>query len=289
MFTTLGFPRFRASYFHRNQDGAALFKYRVGMFGVVEFNDTAPEGFDTGDLGSIVRTVNFVGKGTNWSPIAITSSPGGSVVNTRTGETFFPASATGPTDERITLSLTVADGYFRDVVQNRTLLPNGPKWDITIENIRYTHPNTKIAILLAVESFAGRGKMDDSDAPVDTTLPEGSITVGNGGRFNWVKTVKAKFVDSFKNRNANLITSTLFSNTNTFNMSNNEDQGDSADFDATETRSFIAFTPEGTDQPTTIIWDPSVLIDDDAFNGALKTGVPVLEIFSLVAIIVSLF
>jgi hypothetical protein len=255
----------------------------VGLYGFVEFNDTAPVGFDTGDLDGIVRKVNFVGKGNNWSPIVFTSTS--SPVTTQKGVTFFPASATG-TDEKTTLSLTVSEEYFQDLINNRTLLPNGPKWDITVENIHYTYPTTKIAILLAIESSASRGKMDTSDAPVDPTLPEGTVTAGTGGRFNWVKTVKAKFVDSAKNHNANLIASTLFSNTNNFDMTNSEDQGDSVDFDATETRSFIAFTPEGTDQPTTVEWDPSVLIDD---SGAWKSSVPILLIFSLVSMVIASF
>jgi len=281
MFTTYGFPRNRASFFARNSGGVEGFKFRVGMLGIVEFNDTGAEGFDAGDRPYIVRKLNFVGRGSEWSNIACSTAPV-NTIDTRSCNTYFTVASTG---EKVTLTMTVAEGYVRDSLNNRTLLPNGPKWDILLENLVYSFPTTKFAIILALDSFAVRGKMDSTDAPVDTTQPEGTITVGLGGRFNWVKKVQARWLNATRNRNADMISSSLFSDTTTFD-STSADETDAGDADAAESRQLIAFTPGGNDQPTSILWDPSVLVDD---SGAFKASVPVLLIFSLVAIIVSFF
>jgi len=69
LFTTLGFPRFRADYFHVDSDSVEAFKFRVGLAAAVEFNDGGPPGFDPTDRANIVRKISFLGLGTFWSDI----------------------------------------------------------------------------------------------------------------------------------------------------------------------------------------------------------------------------
>jgi len=109
---------------------------------------------------------------------------------------------------------------------------------------------------LAIDSAGSRVKEEVNDNPVDDSQPEGAVGVGNKGRLAWVKNVKVSYLNSLLDRNVDLIASSLFSDN--FDNSTNEDD----DAEASESRQLIAFTPVANDQPTTIEWDPSVLVDD---------------------------
>jgi hypothetical protein len=259
-FTTLGFPRFRATYFRHDSDSIDAFKFRVGLCAAVEFNDGGTPGFDAGDRDNIIRRVNFLGRGLFWSDIACSSSPiSGTTVHTCS--TFYPATATG-TNEKVTMTITISEQYVKEALLNRTFIPDGFKWDLSFENIVYHSNSSKIAFILAIDSAAVRGLFQTNPDPIDALIPEGAVSIGNG-RLNWVKTVEAKYLNSALNKNSELIASTLF--TDDFNAtSTNEDN----DMQAGESRQLIAFTPLANDQPPNIYWDPTVLIDDQALDGS---------------------
>jgi len=253
-FTTLGFPRYRCRYFSKDSDTTDAFNFRVGLVGVVEFTDSGPAGFDAGDIPSIVRRVDFYGKGTSWSSIVcVASSPNG--VNVRTCSTYYPGTA-GSTTEKVTISLGISEAYVRDAL-NHTFVPNGFKWDLKFENLHYSSNGTKIAFILAIDSAGSRVQLADNDKPVDDSQVEGAVTVGGRGRLAWVKQVKMTYVNSLLDRNVDLIASTLFTDTTFVNTTAEDD-----DVEVAETRALVAFTPVANDQPTTIEWDPSVLVDE---------------------------
>jgi len=272
-FTTLGFPRFRCRYFAKDSDSLDAFNFRVGLVGVVEFTDTGAAGFDANDVGSIVRRVDFFGKGTAWSVISCAASTL-SGIDVRTCDTYYPGTA-GPTSEKATISLGIAEGYIKDTVKNRTFVPNGFKWDLKLENLHYSSNTTKIAFILAIDSAGSRVQKADNDNPVDDTQPEGAVGVGNSGRLAWVKTVKVSYLNSLLDRNADLIASSLFPD-NGVNNSTSEDD----DSEASETRQLIAFTPVANDQPTTIEWDPSVLFDSGAHTPTLSAFALIVCLFA---------
>jgi len=259
LFTTLGFPRFRATYLHTDSDALAYFKFRVGLAAALEFNDTGAPGFDAADRNSIVRKIDFLGKGTFWSTISCSSSTQNGI-GIHTCSTFYPATATA-TSEKVTMTLSLADGYVRDAIRNRTLIPDGIKFDLLFENLVYHYNTTKIAFILALDSAEARAQVAVNDEAVDPSQPEASVTVGSGGRLNWVTRVQARYLNSALNKNSDLIASTLFTDTTNMTSTSEDD-----DIEAGESRDLLALTPSANDQPTTIEWDPTVFIDDQSMD-----------------------
>jgi len=267
-FTTLGFPRFRCRYFSRDSESIDAFHFRVGLVGVVEFIDSAPVGFNIGD--TVIRHLGFFGKGTLWSNIdCATSSPSG--IEVRSCETHYPNTLSAV--EKVSINMGIAEGYVRDSIRNRTFIPNGFKWDLKLENLQYSANGTKFAFILAVDSSGGRIKKENNDDPVDDTQTEGVVAVGTRGSLAWVKQVKVSYVNSLLNRNADLIASSLFPDTYTNATSEDDDS------EASESRQLIAFTPVANDQPTTIDWDPEVLVDDSGANTLTMSAFALIVVF----------
>jgi len=212
----------------------------------------------------------FFGQGNSWSNIdCATPSPSG--IEVRSCETHIPDTSSAV--EKVTINLGIAEGYVRDSIRNRTFIPNGFKWDLKISNINYNVNGSKIAFILAVDSSGARHQKATNDDPVDDTQTEGAIGVGERGSLAWVKQVKVSYANSLLNRNADLIASALFPDTFTNATSQDDDS------DATESRQLIAFTPVANDQPSTIDWDPSVLVDDSGATTATMSAFALIAVF----------
>jgi len=177
------------------------------------------------------------------------------------------------------MTFSIAEQYVRDTIRNRTLVPDGFKWDLSFTNLVYSSNTTKIAFILAIDSAAARDQFTTNDEPIDPSQPEATVTVGTSGRLNWVTRVADTYLNNALNSNSDLIASTLFADTTNMTVTSEDD-----DVQISETRSLIAFTPSANNQPTTIDWDPTIFVDDQALDNSGAANNFVALSFSLIAL-----
>jgi len=160
---------------------------------------------------------------------------------------------------------------------------------LLFENLVYSSNTTKIAFILALDSVEARSQLSTNTEPVDPSQPEATVTVGTGGRFNWVTRVQARYLNASFNKNSDLIASSLFTDTTNMTFSTEDD-----DVEVGESRDLLALTPSANDQPTTIEWDPTVFVDDQSMdssdaNKVIVSGVSVALFATLYAFFANLF
>jgi len=161
------------------------------------------------------------------------------------------------------MTFYIAEDYIRDDILNRTLIPNGFKWDLSIDNIVYHSNTSKIAFILAIDSSGHRTREMNNTESVDSAASESDVTIGNSGRFSWVNWVNGRYINRTLSRNTDLIASILFADTSNYTVTNQDD-----DIDGAESRDLIALSPVANDQPTTIDWDPTILVDDQSLDSS---------------------
>jgi len=301
LFTTNGFPRFRARYFRRSDDAdtAAFFAFRTALVRVVEFVDAGNDGFDgTDDIISQLHVDNI--PAALWSALSQTDiSTGDASIQAHSWET----SVTGPKNSRfpdvtLTLRLYISSDLYHHAVINQTLGPNDLKFDVEIDNYQYHANNTRVALVFAVDSRSGRRLVDnnddisDPDADVTNRLVIGDSNTDNG-HFGWVSNLRAQFANSPLFVDTDIIPVVIKSETMLFSgnasLSEADDDDDSVK-SGVETRSFISFTVRSDDQPTSIHWDPSTVVNDDALDADSSSAVTTLaSAVTVLAVLAGLF
>jgi hypothetical protein len=296
-FTTNGFPRWRADYFNRaTDDAASAFSYRIGLLRVVEFNDTANDGFDVTDADNIVYSIKLDGRATSHSWTSLTNTAIADPSSTATGREFQTV-FTDVSGATVTLTLRIAS----DVLQldnNVTLAPNTIKFDVDLDNLVYHAPASRYAIIFAIDAKDPANKVKpakpnangEPDADVSDQVVVGS---SNQGHMGWVPNVAAQLINSSTFEGLPIQASSLMSIASAFprldqrpsedgdDDDHHKPQGDDADgkdgkdgVDRSENREIVAFTvmSSADSRPTTIKWDPTVVIDDDAFSSSASVA-----------------
>jgi len=306
-FETRGFPRYRARYFAKKDrkggDGgseAVGFEFRVGLMKIVEFIDIDNDGLN-GE--AAVRTLNFVGSDSNGKFSDLVSSEFtvvGSTVKGMNWTCFSPPTATNPLDEKLEIVISISPQSIKDATRNRTLAPNNLKFDLNLMNYAYSRNDTTVAFVFAIDSKLAVKHVATSAAPTDPDATEGEVAVGDGqGRMTYVKHVgvrrrnaTATFVQDLASGNADLLVGSV--------LANDDHSGDNAgnaddDKQSGESRKMITFAVSraaslasvGTAQPSSILWDPSVGVNDVLLDG--NTSAAGLPSFSPLVLVVAMF
>jgi hypothetical protein len=309
-FETRGFPRYRARYFSkqaRNGPGnggggggeSSAFEFRVGLLRVVEFVDIGGDGLNAE---TAVRTLDFVGSDGKFSSLVaseftVVDPVTSASVNGLSWTCFSPASATGATDEKLVIDISITESSVKDAMHNRSLAPNNLKFDLNLLNYNYSRNDTTVAFVFVIDSKAAQKHVVTSAAPADPEATEGEVDVGSGeGRLTYVKHVEvrrrnatAAVIQNLATGNADLLVGSI--------LADDDHSGDGAgaaddDKQTGESRKMITFavngatslTNVGTSQPSSIMWDPSVAVNDVLLDGAAG-----LVAFSPLLLIASMF
>jgi hypothetical protein len=273
-FQTWGFPRFRVQFFENDDTGASRFKFRFGLLHVAEYNDSTPD-FQRSNIvvGSGIR---LIGRGPEWTQIAYTGPDADGV---RHAETSLTTTNRGT----VTIGCKLAPRAVQS--GNATLAANKIKFDLGISNFVYQRTGTKIAVLAVMNLKTGyrppvqkvgaqsSGDSDDSD---EINVDSGN---GDGGRFAWVR----KVYDSGNGRWLNVKTFTLRDDDTDYTGANTGTTGDVGDDDrqVDESSKLVVFVFDTNGQPTTLLWDPEIAIDDNA-SGRISASILVV-LFAVVA------
>jgi hypothetical protein len=276
-FTTWGFPRFRVQYFEKDASGNAKFKFRFGLLHVAEYNDTTPD-FNRANV-IPGRGIRLLGRGPEWTDIVYTQADANGV---RTATTSL-------NDPRgtVTIKAKVAPRFVQD--GNATLAPNKIKFDLSISNFQYQYSTSKLAVLgvMTMKSdfnpkknsgAASGGDADDQDE-VDLS----SAATGDGGRFAWVR----KAWDNGNGKPVTIKTLPIAdADDNDFAGAKTGASGDVGDDDKDpdEVAKLVVFIFDANGQPNSLLWDPDVVIDDNA-SGRVSASLVVV----LLAVLASFF
>jgi len=298
VFTTAGFPRFRARYFRHVQDAdtAAFFAFRTAFLRVVEFVDTGAAGFDGTD--EIVSQLRLDGLPLNaWSTITqddLSATPEAhqwSTTVTGGPNSRYPGTT-------LKLSVYISNDIFHYAATNVTLGPNDFKFDVDIDNYVYHANNSRVALIFAIDSRDARkvavdAGVDAGSNPDPTEINQVSIGAGDQGSFNWAQTIQTSLGDGGLFADTQVVAVLLHSETGLFSGNATiDDNGD--DDDATkagsETRDYYSFTIATDTQPTSLHWDPSTVINDDTLDGSSSGAVVTSAgVATVLAILASLF
>jgi hypothetical protein len=294
MFTTDGFPRFRARYFRHvaDADTAAFFAFRTAFLRVVEFVDTGDAGFDGSD--EVVSQFRLDGiPADKWSAITQTD------ISTTPEAHQWTTSVTGGPLSRypgttLTLSVYISNDIFHYDRTNVTLGPNDFKFDVDIDNFVYHGNGTRVALIFAIDSRdAPKVATNDDGAgenPDPTEQAQVSIGGSDQGSFNWAQTIQTSLGGSNFFDDSSIVAVLLKEQSGVFSGNATIDvSGDNDDAVKTgeETRDYYSFTIARDDHPTSLHWDPSTVLNDDSLDGessgAVATSMGVATILAVLA------
>jgi len=253
-FTTNGFPRWRARFYARSSDSVDGFKFRVGLFAVVEYNDTG-SGFDPT---RIVKAWRLFGDTSNWSQLSETQT----TVNGFLVYNFETVNAAGPDGASLTIDVGIAPEYLLDLTRNRTVTPSALKWDVKLNNWVYSAPASRLAFIYGVDAASRHVvRQHDSDAPSQVannneggvTVEDGSPTLGTG--FSWTPLIHRRLAGLWAD--STIHWTAMQAGTGSGLDSFLTGQGDD-DSDPDEVRRVIAFYT--ADRATDLEWDPALVM-----------------------------
>jgi len=292
-FSTLGFPRFRARYFNHTQAAKAksdapdnddghdnkaspakeMYKFRVGIQTVLEFNDTNGNGqfdVDERDAKHVLQRFKLWGVGPNqWSkipkPTADSVTADGLSFSTTISQSAQTGTPLGGTAS-LTLTLGIADGVVEDYARNRTLQPNAFKFDIDLDNWTYKGgQGSLLAFVFRIDSKTRVTGAANLDASSDISSDAG-FAVGNGGHFGWVSQVMGSATQGAALFPYTIGAGTVWDETADDLMTHASGDDDDNDIDVTESKQLVAFVVQNNadgSRPTSVHWDPSAVINDD--------------------------
>jgi hypothetical protein len=265
-FTTWGWPRFRAQYFENSAAGNARFKFRFGLLGVAEYNDTTTD-FSRANIipNSEIR---LIGRGPSWSDLVYTQD---TTTGIRTAETHL-------NDARGTVKIVVKGSPRSQIFQNSTLTPNKLKWDVSISNFNFQYPTSKIAVLGVVNfrsaynprERTGTNSGSDADNADEVTFGDDSDSSdADGGRFAYVRQAWDRTRQRFLNVKAFPLRD---DDTDYSAAGTGGDQADD-DSDPQEVKRLMVFvfdrdtSANGVD----LLWDPEISIKDSSAGRAVAS------------------
>jgi hypothetical protein len=256
-FTTWGFPRFRVQFFENEEKGNSRFKFRFGLLHIAEYNDTTPD-FQRANV-IPGRGIRLIGRGPDWTDMVYTGPD--AITGVRTCMTQL-------VDPKGTVKITAKVAPRAVVDGNATLAPNKIKFDLAIENFQYQYPTSKIAVLAVMTMKAAFNPKDNkgsqssiNDDNADEVTVKSDTTV-DGGRFAWVR-------DAFDTTRGQVVKVKSFplrdddSDYTGANSGKGGDVGDD-DKDSNEVGKLVVFVFDTNGQPTSLLWDPEVAVDDNA-------------------------
>jgi len=274
-FTTNGFPRWRARFFSKTSDSTEGFKFRVGFFAVVEYNETGV-GFDRT---RIVKSWRLFGETANWSQLSETQT----MINGFLTYNFRTVNTAGPDGASLTIDVGIAPEYLRDAVRNRTLTPAALKWDVSLNNWVYSAPNSRLAMIFGVDS-ASRSNVDqqnsDSQAQIEDS-DEGGVSVDSsatpvvGSGFSWTPRIRRRAGGNWADSNLQWTSLQAGSGAglDTFLSGTGDDDNDND-----EVRRVLAFYT--ADRATDLVWDPALVVGSSGARLAVSLFALLLPFFA---------
>lgn len=256
-FSVLGFPRIRYSFLNNTNDTTAVHTFRVGLFRVVEFNETIK-------ISQSNSSIKLVGATPKWSNINV-SEVGNSTVSIQKISSTF-------TEGTFNLTLTgyvVSDKAFYDGVN---LSPTSFKYSLEMGGFDYKYQNSSLALQQGVYSVSAQNLRSASK----------DIQIDNGS-FSWNSTILVKDANGDESSSTvNVVPIEPYGG----GYSDAEDDGK----DPKETIGIVTFKFNAT-QPSKIFWDPNLNGDTSSASGSagvLSKSTPSSFIVLSVMIVVSI-
>lgn len=269
-FTTNGFPRFRIFVSARNtsnsnsndrvfdDDYDNLFKMRVGLFDVVEFEDNNGNGqYDIGN-DTVVSQIHLFGQSSSWSSIVEDSTTDANNVTMYTFTTNL--------DDIVVIRAKITDGNLAQ--SGIQFSPDSIKFDFEIHNYPFASSSSMLALVSGIDiGTDDHHHRDDSDnddnVAVQTSNIDGSTYSGG---FSWTNTVNVDGTD------ASVASSTLMDASSQWNGFGGDD-----DEDENEQRKLIVFSfPRGN----SVQWDPEIYASGSMVNAVVSIGVVFVALFA---------
>jgi len=282
-FSTNLFPRYRIRYFYHDTDTGSVestyFKFRFGIFRLIEYTDSASQQYVRGQS-NVIKVWNLLhnpsrgAETLTWSKISKT--PISSTNGTNGWDLSTSVSFTDGT--QLTLTTAFSADQMRDTLHNRSLNPNAIKFSIDITNIAWAVNNSRLAIVSAIDAVSmNRIMINTSANPVDPNNSESELDIGDHteGRMTWVKNIAASFGQGVTS-NYPILSSNLLTDDTTWTSNGTVLNGDDSDAFGDEARQIIIYSiisPIAPNmQPTSIMWDPVQQVDDATLDTTTSTG-----------------
>jgi len=267
--TNHGFPRFRTWFYTRSSDTAELLTFRVGLFGLCEFNDTDPTGVFNKNLIIPGHSIKLAGTGSEahgaWSTMSkvTAADPVTGVMVTTLSTSLDYSWGTGLPTTTLTITARVSEDSMISLANGTGLAPYAIKFDLEIDNWYWSAiPNTKLALITGIMSREVLTQFDTNPNP-STSDPESSVQVGSNSQaqFSWVQQVQANY-PSLPTSNVPLKYTSLWSESALAEWTPPTSMD--TDRKAGEAMSHVVFTFDTPNHPSRLIWDPTVAMPSSA-------------------------
>jgi len=276
--TNRGFPRFRTWFYTHSTDAVELLTFRVGLFGLCEFNDTDPTGVFNKNLIIPGKTIKLAGTGAAahgaWSTmtaVTVADPATGVMVTTLSTSLDYSWGAGLPTTTLTITARISEDSIVSQVANGSVLAPYAIKFDLEIDNWYWSAiPNTKLALITGILSREVLTEFGTNPNPT-SSMTESSVQVGSDSeaQFSWVQQVQANY-PSLPTSNVPLKYTTLWAESTLSDWT--PPPATDTDRQAGEAMSHVVFTFDTPNHPSRLLWDPSVAMP----NSGAARGVSVL-------------
>jgi hypothetical protein len=252
-FTTLGFPRFRVAFWHKDADTVAGFKFRVGILGLIEYKGDISMPFNRSN---VVRRLSLMGRGKLFSDIVVgTETVNG--VTFKTATTSYTYNAYPAPHPVFTVTARAAPKWL-NVNKNVTLGPDRVKFDIEIDNFPFSSAgDSYLGVVVNIQSVAAR-----VSRAFNKSDPHGHVDIAGGGRWSYIRSAW-KQKESAQGW-SNVVATQTMVDTEDYTEAGAEDD----DKDAAESSSIQVFYFDDPSHPSKVVWDPEAGLDPAVFDAS---------------------